>query len=160
MRIVLPGPKVGLVWWGNIKPDPCAVMPAAGAVPLASVPGVTFYSLQKGEVPAEASTVPAGMNLIDLSWRHSGFCRHRGRNDAPRSGDHDRHGGRAPRGCIGAAGVDDAAVVAGLVLDARSQGQPVVSDDVLFRQVERGNWHDVAKRLADELSVWVGKYCG
>jgi tetratricopeptide (TPR) repeat protein len=63
------GPKVGLVWAGN--PDNWAdrrrSVTLAALAPLARVPGVAFYSLQKGKPAAQAATPPAGMALVDLT---------------------------------------------------------------------------------------------
>ncbi|MBI3974419.1 MAG: tetratricopeptide repeat protein [Chloroflexi bacterium] len=58
----------GLVWSGN--PDNPnnrnRSLPLAVLAPLARVPGVTFFSLQKGPAAAEAATPPDGMALVDL----------------------------------------------------------------------------------------------
>ncbi|HEY0834859.1 MAG TPA: tetratricopeptide repeat-containing glycosyltransferase family protein [Azospirillum sp.] len=67
--------RVGLVWAGNPRPD----MPHANLVdrrrslrleqlaPLAGVPGVRFYSLQKdGDAALQAKDPPSGMDLVDL----------------------------------------------------------------------------------------------
>jgi hypothetical protein len=63
------GLRVGLVWAGNPGfPDDrnrsCALSQLA---PLAQVPGVTFYALQKGEPARQAQNPPAEMRLIDFS---------------------------------------------------------------------------------------------
>lgn len=61
--------KVGLVWAGrptnrnNLSRSITLQMLA----PLGQVPGVSFYSLQKGEARAQARQPPAGMELIDRS---------------------------------------------------------------------------------------------
>ena len=62
------GLKVGLVWGGNPGHTndhnrSCAL---AEFAPLAAVPGVTFFSLQKGPAAAQAADPPRGMTLIDL----------------------------------------------------------------------------------------------
>lgn len=62
-----PGLKVGLAWGGNpAQPhDRYRSMPLSALAPLAGVPGVRFYSLQKGE-PAKQTAAPApGMHLTD-----------------------------------------------------------------------------------------------
>jgi tetratricopeptide (TPR) repeat protein len=70
-----PSTKVGLVWAGA----PRVHNPAANAIdarrslgleqlgPLAAAPDVRFFSLQKGGPAAEASTAPAGLDLIDFT---------------------------------------------------------------------------------------------
>jgi len=57
--------RVGLVWGGNPKPNPRRSCPLSAFAPLARAPGVTFYSLQKGD-PAQQAP-PPGLNLIDLT---------------------------------------------------------------------------------------------
>jgi len=61
--------RVGLVWRGNPrnprdKQRSCALSTFA---PLAGLPDVHFYSLQVGAAAAEATAVPEGMHLIDMS---------------------------------------------------------------------------------------------
>jgi tetratricopeptide (TPR) repeat protein len=76
------GLKIGLVWAG----DTHANRPAGAAVdrrrslrlaqfaPLASIEGVTFVSLQKGEPAAQASNPPAGMALLDFTAELQDFA--------------------------------------------------------------------------------------
>jgi len=66
-------PRVGLVWAGGIRPnDPQAVatdrrrsIALAALAPLAGMPGVTWFSLQKGPPAAQAQDPPVGLRLID-----------------------------------------------------------------------------------------------
>lgn len=60
--------KVGIVWAGNPthKNDHNRSCSLADFAPLAKVPGVVFYSLQKGPPASQASNAPAGMTLIDI----------------------------------------------------------------------------------------------
>ncbi|MGQ9365554.1 tetratricopeptide repeat protein [Azospirillum sp. ST 5-10] len=69
-----PGLRVGLVWAGNPRtelPSAHAIdrrrsMTLAQLAPLAGIPGVRFYSLQKdGEAAKQAKAPPAGMDLVD-----------------------------------------------------------------------------------------------
>lgn len=69
----LPRPAVGLVWAGSPRRHD-AVLEAADRrrsiglhqlAPLASVPGVTFVSLQKGEAAAQVADAPPEMCLLD-----------------------------------------------------------------------------------------------
>ncbi|CQR74809.1 TPR repeat-containing protein YrrB [Sporomusa ovata DSM 2662] len=60
--------RVGLVWAGN-PANISGQIRTCGLqtmTPLAYIPGVTFYSLQKGEAAQQANT-PPGMKLIDLT---------------------------------------------------------------------------------------------
>lgn len=65
--------KVGLTWAGSAHDghfnahmvDRRRSLPLAALAPLAGVPGVAFYSLQKGPPAAEAMPPPAGLDLID-----------------------------------------------------------------------------------------------
>jgi tetratricopeptide (TPR) repeat protein len=61
--------KVGLVWEGGaFQPENflrSASLPAYA--PLADVPGVTFFSLQKGPAEKQSQTPPAGMDFVDLA---------------------------------------------------------------------------------------------
>jgi hypothetical protein len=61
----IPGLRVGLVWAGNpaMAADRRRSVALDRLAPLATVPGVTFVSLQKG--PATKQTPPDGMRLLD-----------------------------------------------------------------------------------------------
>jgi hypothetical protein len=59
--------KVGLVWSGNVQPDPNRTCALLELVPLESVPGVTFYSLQVGSASREIEPVADRMPIVDLS---------------------------------------------------------------------------------------------
>jgi tetratricopeptide (TPR) repeat protein len=61
------GLKVGLVWAGRPqnRGDEQRSIELAALAPLARAEGVEFYSLQKGEASAQASSPPAGMRLAD-----------------------------------------------------------------------------------------------
>jgi tetratricopeptide (TPR) repeat protein len=67
--------KVGIAWAGRATHanDHNRSSTLANFAPLAEVPGVTFYSLQKDAGNRPASAVPAGMKLIDLAPRLSDF---------------------------------------------------------------------------------------
>jgi len=60
--------KVGIVWKGNFnnisgRRRSCSL---ADFAPLAGIPGLVFYSLQKGQEAMEANNPPTGMNIINL----------------------------------------------------------------------------------------------
>jgi len=68
--------KVGLAWAGRPthKNDRNRSMKLAKLAPLGQVPGVSFFSLQKGEAAAEAKTPPPGMELIDWTEELKDFA--------------------------------------------------------------------------------------
>jgi tetratricopeptide (TPR) repeat protein len=61
--------KVGLVWAGSPthKKDRKRSMNFEAFKPLADIPGITFYNLQKGEAAAQIKNKPKGMKLIDMA---------------------------------------------------------------------------------------------
>ncbi len=61
------GMKVGLVWAGNVKPDPARTCPLENLHPLWQLQGLTFFSLQKGGNAREAASTMTGVRLIDVS---------------------------------------------------------------------------------------------
>jgi len=64
-----PALKVGLVWATEAR-SRVALLKSLGLDmldPLAAIPGVNFYSLQKGPVAAEAARAPKGMRLVDVA---------------------------------------------------------------------------------------------
>ena len=69
-----PGLKVGLVWSGDPRPetrdanltDARRSLRLEQYAPLARVPGIHWFSLQKGAPAAQAKAPPEGMRLIDL----------------------------------------------------------------------------------------------
>lgn len=67
--------RVGLVWAGRPQQwdDRKRSIPLAALAPLASAPGVHFYSLQVGAAAAQSATPPGGMKLIDHTTRISDF---------------------------------------------------------------------------------------
>ncbi len=68
--------RVGLVWAG--KPghsnDCNRSLSLEKLNPLARIPGVTYYSLQKGEAAAQTKDPPPGMNLMDVSGELTDFA--------------------------------------------------------------------------------------
>jgi hypothetical protein len=59
--------RVGLVWAGSAVhyKDRRRSMPLSKLAPLANVPGVQFYMLQKGPPAEQASSPPPGLSMID-----------------------------------------------------------------------------------------------
>jgi tetratricopeptide (TPR) repeat protein len=83
MRLTgLPGLRVGLVWAGGVRPDQpeLAAVDARRSIglaplaPLATVPGVSFLSLQKGPPATQAATPPDGMTLHDFTEELDDFA--------------------------------------------------------------------------------------
>jgi tetratricopeptide (TPR) repeat protein len=62
------GRRVGLVWASQSGHRTAAAKSLGLDIlaPLAAVPGLTFYSLQKGDAARQALRPPAGMHLVDL----------------------------------------------------------------------------------------------
>ncbi|MDR4504152.1 MAG: tetratricopeptide repeat protein [Candidatus Scalindua sp.] len=67
--------KIGIVWSGNPKfknrNRSCSL---ADFSPLADIPGITFYSLQKGNASDETLQPPEGMKIVNLENRLNDFA--------------------------------------------------------------------------------------
>ncbi|MGA2229872.1 MAG: tetratricopeptide repeat protein [Tepidisphaeraceae bacterium] len=63
----IAGRKIGLAWAGRPKDtnDLDRSLNLSQLASLAQVPGITFFSLQKGEAALQAANPPRGMNLVD-----------------------------------------------------------------------------------------------
>jgi len=78
----IPEFKVGLVWSGAPRPhEPSAnitdrrrSMPLAALAPLGQVPGVRFFSLQKGPGAQQLETPPPGLPITDLTAEIDDFA--------------------------------------------------------------------------------------
>lgn len=70
-----PGLKVGIAWTGRLDNprNKYRRILLNQLAPLARVPGVQFYSLQKGDAAAEAKSPPPGMQLTDWSEELTSF---------------------------------------------------------------------------------------
>lgn len=71
-----PGRRIGLVWRGRAEytNDAHRSLPGLGVLaPLWALPGISFYSLQKGEGETEAATPPAGQPLRNLGAGFADF---------------------------------------------------------------------------------------
>jgi len=69
--------RVGLVWKGsaNFENDDQRSLPALALLaPLGSIPGVRWFSLQKGAGEVEAAQPPAALPLVDLGSRLRDFA--------------------------------------------------------------------------------------
>ena len=76
-RLDAAGPtfKVGLYWATDTKNriSPLRSLTLDSFAPLASLPGITYFSLQRGAAAAEAARPPSGMTVVDLSPELAGF---------------------------------------------------------------------------------------
>ena len=68
--------KIGIVWAGNpgFKQNHYRNIPLHFFVPLAGLPGVTLYSLQKGEEAGTAKDPPVDMKLVDYTSEINDFA--------------------------------------------------------------------------------------
>jgi tetratricopeptide (TPR) repeat protein len=68
--------KVGLVWAGSPahRRDRDRSLPLAAFAPLAAIPDIAFFALQKGKAAADAADPPAGMALADLGTALGDFA--------------------------------------------------------------------------------------
>jgi len=68
--------KVGLVWAGSStnRKDALRSISFSQFAPLAKIPNVTFFSLQKGNAAGQCANVPSGMELIDLTGELHDFA--------------------------------------------------------------------------------------
>ena len=68
--------KIGVVWAGNpgFKQNRYRNIPLHFFVPVAGLPGVTLYSLQKGEETAMAKSPPVDMKLVDYAGKINDFA--------------------------------------------------------------------------------------
>jgi len=67
------GFRIGLVWAGRSKPDPKRSASLQALAPLATVPGVVFYSLQVGEGSEQLQNPPGGMKVHDYTNEFGDF---------------------------------------------------------------------------------------
>jgi cytochrome c-type biogenesis protein CcmH/NrfG len=65
--------KVGIVWGGNVKPDKYRAAKLEHFAPLAGLPNIKLFTLQKGSAAAQAIKPPPGMNLINFTASISHF---------------------------------------------------------------------------------------
>lgn len=68
--------KIGIVWAGSptFRNDRYRSCSLSDFAPLASIKGITFYSLQKGPASLEISNSPDGMKIIDLQNELNDFA--------------------------------------------------------------------------------------
>ena len=102
------------VWSGREDPthtnDRNRSMKLSSLAPLGQVPGVRFFSLQKGEAAAQAKTPPAGMGLVDYTEELKDFADTAALIANLDLGHHRGHCRSASGRCDGQAGLDAIAI--------------------------------------------------
>lgn len=68
--------RVGLVWGGNPRnaEDRFRSLPLSALAPLAGIPGVRYYALQKGPREHDADTPPPGLDIVNLGPELADFA--------------------------------------------------------------------------------------
>ena len=148
-----PGLKVGLAWAGspghaNDRQRSCRLSDFA---PLAHVPNVTFYSLQKGPAAAQVASPPPGMRLQDLTADLHDFA-----DTAALVASLDLiisvDTSVVHLAGAGEAGVGAPSPYARLAWLRDREDSPWYPTARLFRQAERGDWESVMKRVAGDMA--------
>jgi hypothetical protein len=154
---VAPDPsfKVGIVWRGNSANliDRRRSIPLAHFAPLARLPGVRLYSLQKGPAREELSRVASDWPVTDLADRlvdfHDSAC-------AMRNLDLVITCDSSPAHLAGGLGVPVTVALAyvpdwrWLLRGDTSAWYPTMQ---LFRQSQPGDWGDVFRRISEEVAA-------
>jgi len=149
--------NVGLTWGGSPfhHNDRNRSIKLASMAPLARVPGVRFFSLQKGEAADQANTPPSGMELVNWSDELTDFA-----DTAALIANLDLviAVDTAVAHLTGALGKPVWTLLP-FVPDWRwmlnRQDSPWYPSMRLFRQSSKGNWESVITRVAHELSIMV-----
>ena len=145
--------KVGLAWAGRAshESDRFRSVPPDAFAPLAKVPNVAFYNLQKNPT---AAAPPVELNLIDLQSRVQDFA-----DLAALIANLDVviNADTAAAHLAGAMGkpVWTMLPFAGVALDARREDSPWYPTMKLFRQPTAGDWSAVVGRLKSKLEPLV-----
>jgi len=150
--------KVGLAWAGRPTHvnDRWRTLSLSQLAPLSEVPGVTFYSLQKGAGSEQASAVPAGMKLVDLTAEIDDFA-----DTAALASNLDLiiTVDSAMAHLAGAIG-KPVWILTPFAPDWRwmlkRQDSPWYPTARLFRQPARGDWATVVERIRQELTAMAG----
>jgi tetratricopeptide (TPR) repeat protein len=149
--------KVGLAWAGNPTQvnDRNRSMKLEMLAPLGQIPGVRFFSLQKGEAAAEAKTPPPGLELIDRTEELKDFA-----DTAALIANLDLviSVDTAVVHLAGAMGKPVWTLLS-FVSDWRwllqRQDSPWYPSMRLFRQPVGGDWDSVITRIVEALSHWI-----
>jgi hypothetical protein len=150
--------KVGLAWAGNPmqKNDRCRSMKLAQLAPLWRIPGVSFYSLQKGAAAQQIHDRPGGLSLIDYGGALRDFAETAGlieQLDLVISVD------TSVAHLAGALGKPVWTMLT-FAADWRwllhRHDSPWYPSMRLFRQPGRGDWFSVVQQVAEALGKQVG----
>ncbi|MGA2442349.1 MAG: tetratricopeptide repeat-containing glycosyltransferase family protein [Tepidisphaeraceae bacterium] len=149
--------KVGLGWAGSPahKNDRNRSMKLATLAPLGQLPGVRFFSLQKGAAAAEAKTSPPGMKLVDWTEELKDFA-----DTATLISNLDLVIA-VDTAVAHLAGAMDKPVWTLLPFASdwrwllERQDSPWYPTMRLFRQPSRGDWDSVIARVGEALSLWI-----
>jgi tetratricopeptide (TPR) repeat protein len=152
-----PNVRVGLAWAGSPthKNDRNRSIKLARLAPLGQVPGVRFFSLQKGEAAAEAKTPPPGMELVDWTEELKDFA------DTAALIDNLDLVIAVDTAVVHLAGAMGKLVwtLLPFVADWRwlleRQDSPWYPTMRLFRQPRIGDWDSVVTRVVEALSLWI-----
>jgi tetratricopeptide (TPR) repeat protein len=152
-----PAVKVGLGWAGNPrhKNDRNRSIKLARLAPLGQLPGVRFFSLQKGAAAAEAKTPPPGMELVDWTEELKDFA-----DTAALIANLDLVIA-VDTAVVHLAGAMGKPVWTLLPFNSdwrwllERQDSPWYPTMRLFRQPSRGDWDGVMTRVVEALSLWI-----
>jgi tetratricopeptide (TPR) repeat protein len=151
--------KVGLAWAGRPTHvnDRWRTLNLSQLAPLSEVPGVTFYSLQKGAGSEQAGAGPTGMKLVDLTAEMDDFA-----DTAALASNLDLivTVDSAVAHLAGAIG-KPVWILTPFAPDWRwmlkCQDSPWYPTARLFRQPAQGDWATVVQRIRQELTALAGK---
>jgi tetratricopeptide (TPR) repeat protein len=149
--------KVGLVWAGSPDNtnDRNRSMKLTTLAPLGQVPGVRFFSLQRGAAAIQSKTPPAGMELIDWAGELKDFA-----DNAALIANLDLVIS-VDTSMVHLAGAMGKPVwpLLSFVSDWRwlldREDSPWYPTMRLFRQSVRGDWDSVINRVAEALNLWI-----
>ena len=123
--------KIGLVWAGNSSAnaiDTRRSLRLSEFAPLAGLPNIHFFSLQKGEPAAQALRPPQGFALADFSCGASRFRRHRSADRQSRPRHQRRYLSRPSRRRDGETGLHPLTLRRLLALAQSPRRQSLVSN--------------------------------
>jgi tetratricopeptide (TPR) repeat protein len=152
------GCKVGIVWQGSVefRFDKLRSLPLAAFAPLADVPGVTLFSLQKNFGREQIAQVEFGSRIVDLSPRLETF------DDTAAAIQNLDLVVTCDTSVAHLAGALGANVWVALPFNAdwrwlrEREDSPWYPTMRLFRQRRRGDWQQVCSRIAAALAERLG----
>ena len=124
----IAGFKIGIFWQGTMT-NPARVIPLSCFEPLAGLPGVHVFSLQKGPGAEQLQELAGRFPITDLGSGLEDFMEHGRRAGQSGPGHHLRYGGGALGWGSGTSRMGRDPLAPRLAMDAGSQRQPLVSYD-------------------------------